>query len=230
MRKNASRASPPNTYQPIERRITHLLNTVLESQEQTYQLGWQAHRPWHQRLGYIQQAAIQKLSVKYKLPFPPEKHATQQMRHLFKAINQGQIELRPPTGWARLNPWSKARQTYQQARQETQSDIQTLGDLEILLSLESPAQLENDISQQMEALIKLFCLIHGKRPSILSIVRNCKAQMQVGEPIVVSPSALNQGQSLITQANQLTARLQQELQKTVDEARSHSFSDSPNPV
>jgi hypothetical protein len=224
------RGKSPQAWQPIEPRIAHLLNTVLESQEKTYHLGRQAHRPWHQRLGEVQQAAIHRLSEKYKLPFPPEKDASQQMRHLFKAINQRQIELRPPTGWARLNPWSTPRKQYQQARQETQSDIQILRDMEILLSLESPAKLENDASQQMEALIKLFCLIHGKRPSILTIARNCKAQVRVGEPIVVTPSALNQGQSLIRRAKQLTAGLQQALQKTVEEARSHSFSGGPNPL
>lgn len=214
----------------VQERITRLLNSVLERQEQTYHLNQQARLPWHQRLGEVQQAAIQRLSEKYKLPFPSSKDASQQIRHLFKTINQRQIDLKPPSGWSRINPWSQAYKLYQKARQETQSDIQILRDMEIIMSLESPTQLENDTSQQMEALLKLFCLIQGKRPSILTIVRNCKAQIRVGEPIVISPKTLNKDQSLIAQANQLTTTLHQALQQSVDEARTHSFSDSHNPV
>ncbi len=213
------KGQPPKASLTLEQRITQLLNNVLQSQEQTYHLPPQAQLPWHQRLAAVQQAAIETLSEKYQLPFPSEKDASQQIRHLFKAINQRQIGLKPPTGWARINPWSAPRKRYQQARQATQSDIQTLRDMEILMSLEAPAQLENDTSQQMEALLKLFCLIQGKRPSILTIVRNCKAQIKVGEPILVSPQNLNSAQPLIMQANQLTTTLQQALQQAVDEAR-----------
>lgn len=213
------KGQPPNASLPVEQRITLLLDSVLQRQEQSYQLHPQAHWPWHQRLGAVHQAAIQRLSRKYRLPFPTEKNAAQQIRHLFKAINQRQIEFKPPTGWARINPWSAPRKRYQEARQETQSDIQTLRDMEILLSLESPAELENDTSQQMEALLKLFCLIQGKRPSILTIMRNCKAQIRVGEAIAVDPSDLSRGQPLILRATQLTDTLQQALQQAVDQAR-----------
>ncbi|WP_373532208.1 lysophospholipid acyltransferase family protein [Vampirovibrio sp.] len=201
-------------------RIERLLNAVLSHWEQ------QAHLPKaspsaspSNRIEAIQQAALGKLNQIYHLQPRQPNDPHQQIRHLFQAINQQQVQKKKPTGFSWLNQFSTAWKQYRQHRKETQGHIQTLRDLEVLLSHQQTLPLKTDLTSQLETLSRLNCLILGKRPDIISIVRNCSAQVKVGNPIVVDPSTVKPGLPLIEQANQLTHQLQNELQQAVQAAK-----------
>lgn len=213
----------------VQKRIDRLLDSFFSQWEKNYQIFSKTINQ-SERIEAIQQATLGKLNQEYGLQTVNRKDPHRQIRHLFHAINQRQIQEKKPTGLAWLNPWSNAWKSYRKHRKETQDNIHRLRDLEILLSHQQALPLKTDLTSQLETLSRLNCLILGKRPDIVSIVRNCTAQVKVGTPVLVDKNTLKAPVTLIDRANQLTERLKNELQQVVQEAARRKSLPVDNPV
>jgi 1-acyl-sn-glycerol-3-phosphate acyltransferase len=212
----------------VPERIDRLLNGVLTHWEQKYSIPNAGGS--QERIAAIQQVTLEKLNQQYGLQPKHQKNVHQQIRSLLKVINQRQIQKKKPRGLQWLNPLSTDWINYRRQLRQTQSNIDDLRNLEVLLNHQQALPLKNDLTSQLETLSRLNCLIEGKRPDIVSIVRNCSAQVKVGNPIVVDKNTLKGHTPLIDQANQLTHKLENELQQAVQVAAGQTELSKKHPV
>jgi 1-acyl-sn-glycerol-3-phosphate acyltransferase len=219
-------ALPANATVP--ERMERLLNGVLSHWEQKY--GIPKAGSSQERIEAIQQGTLARLNQQYGLQPNPQKNLHQQIRPLFEAINQRQIQKQKPSGLNWLNPLSADWKNYRLHREQTQAKLDDLRNLEVLLSHQQALPLKNDLTSQLETLSRLNCLIEGKRPDLINIIRNCTAQVKVGNPIVVDKNTLKAHTPLIEQASQLTHTLEHELKQAVQAAAGQTGLSTQQPV
>lgn len=209
-------------------RIERLFNGVLSHWEQKYSIPKAGNS--QERIEAIQQGTLAKLNQQYGLKPHHQNDPHQHIRHLLEAVNQRQIQQQKPTGLQWLNPLSADWKNYRKHREQTQDKLDDLRNLDVLFSHQQALPLKNDLTSQLETLSRLNCLIEGKRPDIVSIVRNCTAQVKVGNPIVVDKNTLKAHTPLIDQAKQLTHTLENELKQAVQAAASQTSLPREHPV
>jgi len=220
----------------LQQRIERLTDWVLAKEEA--ELGnVTSTRNVTERIKNIRHQKLAKLLEKYESEttgLSPSQNLknkalpeSRQIPELYKRINARQLSQPKPSFWVMLNPWSGRRKTYRELFQQTQADMRQLKALEIWQSCQDVAKLEpsltGQLTQQMEALHRLQCLITGKRPGIFSVMRNCTAHIQVGEPIEVNPREKTSECAYKTHLVQLTQTLQSQLQGAVEVAKKRTL-------